>query len=238
MPMAASPLNATRNCRSSSVKVLVVVRLSTYSRPEHPVGGGHERGAHGAPDALQQDRLAPEARVRRRVLRHDGHQLLHDLVGDRSRDLHRLRRRRGGSGRWSAPARPSPRSRSTMVTRSTLMISKVTSTTARSSRSRSSSAESFWETSSSIWSLSAWRASPVAASTLSWPTGGRSRLVMPGGSAAAHHELPDDLPAGADPPRRRGRGADARRLTCPGAVRRKTTLPKVIGVLDRRAAPP
>ena len=50
--------------------------------------------------------------------------------------------------------------RSRMVTRSTAMISNVMSTTVRSRRSRSSSAESFWETSSSIWSLRAWRASP------------------------------------------------------------------------------
>ena len=86
--------------------------------------------------------------------------------------------------------------RSTMVTRSTLMISKVTSTTARSSRSRSSSAESFWETSSSIWSLRAWRASPRRRLHLELAHG----WTVPAGDArrhaAAHHELPDDLPAG------------------------------------------
>ena len=61
-----------------------------------------------------------------------------------------------------------------MVTRSTLMISNVMSTTVRSSRSRSNSPESFWETSSSICSLRAWRASPVVAADpeLARPRGG------------------------------------------------------------------
>ena len=58
---------------------------------EHPVGRGHEGGAHGAPDALEQDRLAAEAGVRRGVLRHDRDPLLHDLLGDRPRHLDRLR---------------------------------------------------------------------------------------------------------------------------------------------------
>src|SRR3954463_13959916 len=55
------------------------------------------------------------------------------------------------------------------------------SATRRSRRSRSSSEESFWATSSRSESFRAWRPAAEAASTRSCPAGGSSRLVMPGG---------------------------------------------------------
>ena len=62
------------------------VEIVDVEQAEHAVAGRHERGAHRAPHALQQDRLAAEAGIRRRVLRDHGDLLLHDLVGDRARD--------------------------------------------------------------------------------------------------------------------------------------------------------
>ena len=80
-----------------------------------------------------------------------------------------------------------------MVTRSTFMTSNIMSTTFRSSLSRSNSPESFWAMSSSSESFLACRSSAEAAATRSCPNPeGRSRLVMPGGPAAADHELADD----------------------------------------------
>ena len=159
MPMAASPLNATRNCRSSSVNVLVVVRLSTYSRPSTRSAEAMS-GEHMALRTLWSRIDWPRKR--------ESAGAFCDTTATRScMTLSAIDR--GICMGWTSPRRlremvgtssPVSSFRSTMVTRSTLMISKVTSTTARSSRSRSSSAESFWETSSSIWSLRAWRASP------------------------------------------------------------------------------
>ena len=100
-----------------------------------------------------------------------------------------------GDGRHELARLLAPEQR--CVTRSTLMISKVTSTIVRSSRSRSSSAESFWETSSSICELErlaglAGGGAPPGAG----PTGGSVPAGDARRHAAAHHELPDDLAAG------------------------------------------
>ncbi len=117
--------------------------------------------------------------------------------------------------------------RRTMVTRSTLMMSKVVSTTVRRSRSRSSSAESFWDTSRSIWSFTACRASPVLASTRSCPAGGPSRLVMPGGmpplTTSCRTICPPGGPTSAAMAGRLITGAVG-----PGPTNRKITLPNVI----------
>ena len=82
--------------RDQELQVLVRERVGCgevvhVEQAEHAVGGGHERRAHRAPDALHQDGLAAEAGVLRRVLRDDGDALLQDLVGDRAGNLHRLR---------------------------------------------------------------------------------------------------------------------------------------------------
>ena len=92
------------------------------------------------------------------------------------------------------------------------MISNVMSTTVRSRRSRSSSAESFWETSSSICSFRAWRASPrVALDPELAAAGGPSRLVMPGGTPPLTTSCRTICPPAARPPRRwRGAGSPAR----------------------------
>ena len=88
---------------------------------------------------------------------------------------------RGTGWSWVSPWRlrliagtSSPASfRSRMVTRSTDITWKVMSATRRSSRSRSSSDDSFWATSSRRESFRAWRSAADAASTRSCPPAGR-----------------------------------------------------------------
>ena len=154
--------------RHQELQVLVGERVGggeivDVKQAEQAVGRRHERGAHRAPDALQRGWTGPGTGLSAGAF--------WETTATRSWTTFSAIDRGTCSG-WVSPWRlreivgtssPVSSLRSTMVTRSTLMISKVMSTTVRSSRSRSSSPESFCETSSSICSLSAWRASPVVA---------------------------------------------------------------------------
>ena len=161
---------------------------------QHPVAGRHEGRAHRAPHALSDDRLPLEPAVGRRVVRHDGHPLLHDLVDDGPGHLLELRRRPGGSGRSVGTSSPVASLRSRMVTRSTSMTSNVMSTTLRSSRSRSSSPESFWETSSSSESFLRLALLGGGGRHPELPAAGAAVAAGDAGRAtAAHHELADDV---------------------------------------------
>src|SRR5207247_2060040 len=61
---------------------------------EHRLDRSHQRRAHGAPHALDEDRLAFEPLVGRRVVRQDGDAVLDHLAGDRLRHVLRGRRLR------------------------------------------------------------------------------------------------------------------------------------------------
>ena len=81
--------------RHEELQVLVGERVGSgeivhVEQAEKRVGRRHERGAHGAPDALQENGLAAETRVGRRILGDHRHPLLDHLLGDRPRHLQRL----------------------------------------------------------------------------------------------------------------------------------------------------
>ena len=124
--------------------------------------------------------------------------------------------------------------RSRMVTRSTLMISKVTSTIVSKQPIEVELGGELLGDLEQHLQLEGLAGLARRGLTRSWPAAGPSRLVMPGGTAA-HHELPDDLAR-----RRADFGGDGRTLDRRRASRapssRNITLPKVT-VSSARAGP-
>ena len=123
-----------RNSRSSSREGMDRGLVVDVENAQHLLIGAHERRAHRAAHALDQDRLALEALVGGRVVGQDRHAVFDRLARDGLGDVPRPHwRRRCGCATRAGSARRVFGSSSRIDTRSTFMIWNVKSTTLSSS---------------------------------------------------------------------------------------------------------